>query len=263
MGYKKNLSEGKDVWTLLFPFDECHSLKFKYSLDGKDRPFGFVAHLARPEAVVTVSTDLATSSAGSDTDFDEHVLDLTSPKDWGTHAELKMVSGWKEKGALMTIENATFHVLDYFENENNKAPFLKGSNKTEIEIDKLAHHVYAEIDLGPTGILTIDAGGGKPLYESTPGTDALLWFDNDCEVDETITSDLDMLYSLAEDTDDSTKKFQVIGKPSLQPSPPNNENGADPVAPDDSTIEVSPTGKLPNLDKPCMFVKVGEPANLP
>lgn len=261
MGYKKSLPKGGEVWTLLFPFNECHSLKFRVSRDGVGPPYDFVAHLAQPGAEVAVSTNLALISPQSDSDFDKYVLDLTSPAAWGTHVKLRRVSNWENRGVRMTIENAKFHVQDYVADINNLDPCLKGPS-TERRITTLAHRVYAQIDLGSTGVLKINAKDGSVLFESVPGKNALLWFDNDCKDREPISNDMDLLYYLVEDADGSGRQFQVIGK---APVPGSSPSESVQFAFRRSKDAFPDTGDTPDLGvgKPCMFVTVGDPENLP
>lgn len=269
MGYTKT-QFGEKRWHVLFPFNECHSLKLNYAAsNGKE---GFLGHLAKRNTKIEIKVSDAESRTGKSANFTNHVLNLSV-----AHSGIKIIKDvWKNSGVLLTIENAVFGVYDKylqeFPNIRDLDVYLVSGNEAKKQ-GLLAHTVSAHIDLGDDGEFKIEVNDEEIFSSEDDDTDVnyTLVFDNDCReyVEDKILKgdspgDMAMFYKLFSETSGSTRRFELEGRRRTGPIPTV-------PAPDDycqtpkfiDTIII--TGPQPDLEhkKPCMFIQANEADDLP
>jgi hypothetical protein len=249
--YKKTIADGRTVWRVLFPFNDCHSVKLSCDMGGETI---FLGHLGSSKSKIEIVTGSTTSSTGSTTDFKE-VLDLTSDGSdpahpLVTHASLQKKSGWDERGVALTIPNMYFDVRnslrDFAEIGNSEIYLEDTEGGIEQPIEDIAHSVRGTIDLsgGETASIIID---GRTIFTSQPEVSCVLVFDNDCKEEHPDhPNDMVMIYQLVEEPGNEDRMFLVKGRAkadgdkNLMSEPPNLLGG-----------------------KPCLVVKVSKSDDLP
>jgi hypothetical protein len=249
--YQKEI-EGKTVWRILFPFNHCHTVKFEYE-KGADKVF--VGHLGTPKSRVEVTMNGATSASSTE-EFDNQVLDLTTDTVIRTHSKIALKSGWDERGVLLTIPSIVFDVrdtlLDFPENRLLDEIFLHNPDgpTEQILYDKASSAIVLDVAHSITGRIQLKAGEAlsvkideNTIFTTEPNTNYTLIFDNDCdEIEElpdgTYRNDMEMIYTLFQDTSHANRKFLVEARANLS-IPPNLLQG-----------------------KPCLVVKVTDPISV-
>jgi hypothetical protein len=260
LGYVRDEGGGNNSWRVLFPWDKCHTLGL-YEYDLPASSFKFNGNFGQKDMHLDFTVNSASKTAAADQNFKDFVLDLTKPG--VTHNTLTHRAKWREKGASVKIENATFHVLTFLEDPNKLEAFLTDGT-TEIKLTKVAHTVFATIDLGAGEVLQITDVNGKNI--STLQDDAFLVLDNDCYLSTHTRPDMEMLYDLVEDS--TGKKFDVIGKPKAIPPLEKFKSASDAeklITLQSLAMILQPqTGLHGNLadKKPCMFTVVTKPDDL-
>lgn len=290
--YKKT-KDGEERWHILFPFNDCHSVKLYCLLEDKDEDSGFYGHLAKRGAQVKINVSNAESVTGSTSNFDKYVFDMTSAH---THGRVKPNDDWAEKGVLLKIENAQFSVFNYLQSYDEVKDYdvvlIEGADDSGgVNQGLLAHMVSAHIELGEKGSVDVKVDG-KKIISSEAGQSCILLFDNDCEEigsdgntrqkkvsQNTVFSDVDtdmkMFYGLISDADQQTKQFRIKGKKKpggiSQPSMiiPKDVSLCNFNVPGQGVLKgvftYYPRTGTPRLDveKPCMFAQVTKPGDLP
>jgi hypothetical protein len=171
-----------DIWKILFPFGECHLLKFKQN----ENDPGLA--LASPNRQIEITAQNASSEFEIGESYSDF-LDLTAEY---SHANgVKLQSGWENRAVLMTLENAKISVDDHTENPHI---LLKGST-VMLEPTNIGYSAKAEIE-GDEVIVNVS---NHPDFPKVFDQDCTLIFDNDCGEGETRqVSDFQMVYSVIE-----------------------------------------------------------------
>src|ERR1041384_6121142 len=143
MAYKKPKGN-EDRWHVLFPFDDCHSVKFSYEPQGG--PSVFYGHLANQGAQIEIRGNNVKSRTGSTPNFNKYVFDMTAPE---THSKVQLNENWDKKGVLLTMENAVFSVFNYLQSYPEANGYdiflLEGNNTKGVPEIGRAHVVCAHI----------------------------------------------------------------------------------------------------------------------
>lgn len=213
--------DGKNVWRILFPFNECHTVKFSYN---KGAGEVFVGHLGKAKSRVEVALQPEAGPASSTQEFDEKVLDLTSgDASLETHSSIASKEKWEERGILLTIPSAVFDVrktlLDFsinqglniflYNSKNGAIQILHNSNGSGQTRD-IAHSITGRIVLEKKGALSVKTDTNT-VFTAEPDTDYTLTFDNDCnELPKgRFKNDMEMIYELLEEPEQADRKFLV------------------------------------------------------
>jgi hypothetical protein len=178
MSYHKN----DGLWKVIFPFGECHKIKFKEG----ETDAGIA--LAEGNRQIRVIAENAVSTFEIGDNYD-NFLDLTASY---SHVNgVKMIDGWEEHGVLMSIENGKFSVDEQTETEHL---MVKGNSVT-----------FAPAQIGYSGKVEINSEkitvevDNHPEFPKVFEQDCTIIFDNDCEQGDTrLTSDFDMVYNVVE-----------------------------------------------------------------
>jgi hypothetical protein len=253
--------EKKDTWKILFPFNECHSVKF--SCRKNDEKLTKIGHLAMANCRidVNVSPERQNREAKRSPNFEKYVLDLTHTEEKKqaqdssgkvpTHGKVRVKKDkdkkekWREKAVLLSLQNAEMSVLDYIEDYTDEDILLHEvdtPNRKPIEYS-LAHWLRAKIDLQPNEELTVKRNNSELLkITSTADKDIVytLTFDNDCVEVRENQNDMDMYYQIVEDAKNPKRRFRLVS-----------------ASVNDEAPRVIPPGV--RGDKPCMFVYVSDP----
>lgn len=198
-GIAINYLKDNGLWHVLFPWGDCHDVKFKESEDEPGQA------LANENVRIKITTEGAVSQFVTGEKFNDFV-DLTA--EYSHKDGVKAKDGWEKKAVLMTAENAKFSV-----NESTRIPhFMFVENPTSLE---------KRVTLGPRNIgydgkleinadkVTVEVDGHED-FPKTYMKDCTLVFDNDCGVfDERKEADFDMLYNVIEDAANPGEKFEM------------------------------------------------------
>lgn len=250
--YQKEI-EGKKLWRVLFPFNDCHSVKFSY-----DKGSGevFVGHLGKAKSRVEIVPEAENRDAGATEKFQKTVLDLTADTaSIKTHSKISLKDKWDKRGILLTIPSVVFDVrktlLDFCETRDldifihnpadDSVQILYTCGNSSAQID-IAHSIKGEISL-EAGITLSVKTDDNIVFTVKPDTDYTLIFDNDCKEvttlpDGSYKNDMEMIYELLEEPEHTDHKFLVKGE-------------GNPVEPPDLL-----------RGKPCLVVKVSDPTSI-
>jgi len=193
MSYHKN----DGLWKVIFPFGECHKVKFK---EGSG---DLGISLAEGNRQIRITTENAVSSFEIGENYDDF-LDLTASY---SHANgVRMKDGWEEAAVLMTVENGKFSVDEHTETQH----LMLKENSVTLEPTTIGYSGKIEID-SERVIIDVD---DHPEFPKVFDSDCTLIIDNDCEQGETrIISDFDMVYNVVEDAAMENEKFVVTKAP--------------------------------------------------
>lgn len=171
------------IWKILFPFGECHQVKFKQN----ENDSGIA--LASSNRQIEITTQNASSVFEIGDSYNDF-LDLTAEY---SHANgVKIQNEWEDRAVLMTLENAKISVDEYTKNLHL---MMKGNTVT-LEPTNIGYSAKAEIE---SDEVTVNVSK-HPDFPKVFNQDCTLIFDNDCEEGETrIISDFQMVYSVIED----------------------------------------------------------------
>ena len=252
--YLKNV-QGKDVFRVLFPFNECHSVKFSYETGGRTV---FVGHLGKAKSKIEVTATSAASNLASVTEqFRTEVFDLTAGKaELTTHPQIYPKAGLDERGVVLTIPSVSFdvrHTLRYFDVNSPEKMIIyvaDSDGAPDQIINDLAHSITGQILLGAGGTVSVKTDEGN-IFTSRPDSACTLIFDNDCKEvthkpDGSYKNDMEMLYELVEEPGHTTRKFFVSGR-EKNPTPKIEAAG---------TFLTEPPQLVQG--KPCLIVKVSD-----
>jgi hypothetical protein len=192
-GVAMSYQKGDGLWKVLFPFGECHKIKFKetendpgIALAGKNRR-------------IRITTENAESAFEIGDDYNDF-LDLTA--DYSHANGVKMRAGWEERAVLMTIENARLSAADY----TDDAHLMVRGNTVTLAPKKIGYSYKAEIKSEKI-IIEVD---NHPEFPKAFNQDCTLIFDNDCEQGEARKiSDFEMVYNVVEDAATKNEQFVV------------------------------------------------------
>jgi hypothetical protein len=238
-GIAMSYHKGDGLWRILFPFGDCHEIKFK-----EDQESSGIS-LAGENRQIQITTENA-SSVFEIGDNYKDFLDLTA--DYSHSNGVRMKNGGAQKSVLMSIENAKLSVYEYTKNEHM---LINQDNVT-----------FAPALIGYSALATIDSEkvfinvNGHADFPKVFEEDCTLIFDNDCgEGDTREISDFDLVYNVVEGVVAEEKRFVVTKVPENIDHPiivgtylgPEDKDRKDPFA-----------GGLP-----CHMVTVSQPENLP
>lgn len=193
MSYHK--SDG--VWKIIFPFGECHKVKFK---EKEASPGIALAGKNRRIRITTENPHSAFEIGDGYNDF----LDLTA--DYSHANGVKMQSGWDERAVLMTMENARLSAAEYTETKH----LMVKANIVTLEPKKIGYSYKAEIESEKV-IVDVD---NHPEFPRVFDKDSTIIFDNDCHQAETRkVSDFEMVYNVVEDAIGKNERFVVAKVP--------------------------------------------------
>lgn len=192
------------LWRVLFPFDDCHTIKFKTPQNGAG------VSLTIPGLKVRAKANGPTSVFKVGDRF-EDFLDLTGE---GVHENgLKPKGGADRPAVLLTMQNAEFSLG---EPTNSDFQFIDAG----VPIGPFRQVAYSGKAVIECKELVIEADGvtGFPQTFDQDGTQ--LVFDNICFPDpDPFESDLKLLYTIIEDAGGTGKEFTVDRPDDQKPSP--------------------------------------------
>ena len=238
-GIAMSYHKGDGLWRILFPFGDCHEIKFK-----EDEESSGIS-LAGVNRQIQITTENVSSVFEIDSNYDDF-LDLTA--DYSHSNGIKMKDGGDQNSVLMSIENAKLSVYAYTENEH----MLMHQNNVTFAPALIGYSALATIDSEKVFINVND----HPDFPKVFKQDCTLIFDNDCgEGDTREISDFDLVYSVVEGVAAEEERFVVEKVPKNIDHPivvgmvyhPAEKDHKDPFA-----------GGLP-----CHMVRVSQPENLP
>jgi hypothetical protein len=228
------------IWKVLFPFGECHEVKFKENEAASGIP------LAAANRQIRITTEDAVSKFEIGKNYSSF-LDLTA--DYSHTNGVTLKNDWEQKAVLMSIEDAKLSVHEYTKtehlmlkaNEVTFAPALIGySAKATINSERVILEVDDHLDF-------------PKVFEE----DCTLIFDNDCQLgDIREVSDFDMVYNVVEPIISEEERFIVSKLPANIDYPVTVGTLLD--LPDLNDIKDPFVGGLP-----CHLVAVSQPDNLP
>lgn len=219
----------KDVWKVLFPFNDCHTVKFSHRKDDeKLEKEGSLKEKCR-KIDINISPARQQQTATHTTNFIDRVLDLThtpqqnqvqgKPAKVKTHGKVKVRGGWNETSVRLSIQNAEMSVLDYIQDYTDEDIVLvednggKSAQNSEQKIDHpLVHWLKARVTLNQNERLKITRDGSDFLEISNPDNSSpqyTLIFDNDCVAVDHKQNDSDMFYLVIKDSDGSKRQFRI------------------------------------------------------
>lgn len=171
------------IWRILFPFGECHMVKFK--TDEGDPGI----ELAEEGRRIRITTEGAKSSFGMGAGYDTF-LDLTA--EYSHSNGIKIKDNWNENAVLMMIESGEYSVHEYTRDEH----LMARSNRVTLSPQKIAYSSKITIEADKV-IVNVDGLNDFPkVFDS----DSTIIFDNDChEGEHRKISDLEMVYNIVED----------------------------------------------------------------
>ncbi len=181
------------IWRILFPFGECHLVKFK---TGEDDPG---IELAEEGRRIRITTEGAKSRFRTGTDYDSF-LDLTA--EYSHSSGIKIKDNWNEKAVLMTIKNAEYSAYEY----TNDKHLMARSNRITLSPQKIAYSSKIMIEADKV-IVNVD---GHDDFPKVFDNDSTIIFDNDCQEGEhRKISDLEMVYNIVEDANKADEQCVV------------------------------------------------------
>lgn len=197
-----------DRWKILFPFNDCHDIKFSYSSGNEDYDFGPLAKTDRQIEIRTTGPVTSTHSVGT---YYDDFIDFTA--DYSHKDGLEILPDWNQSGISLTIQNALFRLYEF---TNTKCVLREVSGIVDPIVfgpEIVGYSAMAHIEIGEGGaveVVQID-DGVETLIESF-SSDALLIFDNNCD-EISRNSDTEMLYQLVKGKDTDTQEFSSVRDP--------------------------------------------------
>jgi hypothetical protein len=193
ISYHKN----DGLWKVLFPFGECHQVRYKESDNDPGIP------LAEINQRIRITTENADSTFEIGENYNDF-LDLTA--DYSHKNGVRMKDAWDENAVLMSIENAKVSVYEYTQNEH----LMIKEKRVTLAPTKIGYSGIAIIESEKV-IINVD---NHPGFPKLLDKDCTIIFDNDCEQGETREiSDLQMVYNLVEDPRAANEQFIVTKVP--------------------------------------------------
>jgi hypothetical protein len=251
-----------DAWKVLFPFNECHAVRFSVGVDPgllvERAPIpGMILGQQGVRIEISVSDPLTRTSEG--TDYDDF-LDLTGD---GVHDALEPRFDIADMNAvMMSIDGAQMSPLDHVE-AGCRLMNRDGSSSPKTPFQKTGNYGKAFIE-GTE--LTIRVTGPDINFSSTFSEDTTVVFDNDC-IEQPIGEfgDIDMLYNVLSDADQGSIKFMVEKDPSNGVT--GGVGGVAAHAGSNGTVTVATADGLipenPGRGLPCNMFQISKPGRLP
>jgi hypothetical protein len=255
-----------DAWKVLFPFDNCHSVKLKVGdigilgADGTNistDPTGGIVLGQRGVSIDVSVTDPVTRTAEGD-DYNDF-LDLTGE---GVHEALMPKSRMDKMDAVMlTMGNAEFSVLDHVA-EPYRLVSEDITTESTTSYQKIGNCGVASIEGSELKVRVVGLEAGSFSMSFTE--DVTIAFDNECYDQTAISSgDLEMLYAVIRDADEESRKFKMEVEEVAQPAMAGAGSSTVSVAggvpvPEDPLMDPGPTGGLP-----CNKFRISKPGDLP
>jgi hypothetical protein len=208
LSYQKN-----NLWKVLFPFNECHNIKFRYFTE--DQWSHPPVPLASPNRRIEIRPNMPTT-AHSIGNYYNDFIDFTG--NYAHSGGLDLLN-WYDHGILLTIPNASFGVFEFTNTkcvleENTSSPNLPVFGPAIVGYSAIAH-----IATSPQGYVDlVQINGNEETVLQRFNTDTYLWFDNNCDQD-TPDSDTYMLYSLVTGKGGDSNRFSSERDPADHPSP--------------------------------------------
>lgn len=242
--------KGDGLWRILYPFDDCHTVRFKLSEEEKG------ISLAAPGREIRIKVENPVSRFEIGERFDDF-LDLTSEV---AHKDgVKLKDAEQPEGVLILVENAKLSV-----GEHTSCRFQLLQSKTDNILTAPKEIAYsAKIEIEGEKII-IEADGAEDFPRSFEQGNVEIIFDNTCpptedEEDESNVepiSDLALLYTLIEDVNDPKKTLTIARDPAQMP-------GALIINP----ASFAGSRRLDNVRPgekglPCNIVKISKPTNM-
>jgi hypothetical protein len=192
-GIAMNYRKDDGLWHILFPWGDCHNVKFKES----EQDPGIA--LAGENVRIKITTEGAVSQFNAGDNFN-NFIDLTAEY---SHSDgIKAKDGWEEKAVLMTVENAKFSV----DRSTNIRHFMFLDDKVTLGPQEIGYDGKMEIEADKV-IVEVEGHGEFP---KTFSKDCTLIFDNDCGVfDARKSADFAMLYDVVEDINKPGEQFEM------------------------------------------------------
>lgn len=181
-GIAMTYHKGDGIWKTLFPFGECHEVKFKENGTAPGIP------LASANRQIRVTTENAASEFEIGKNYSAF-LDLTA--DYSHTNGVTVKNDWAQRAVLMSIENAQLSVHEYTKTEH----LMLKANEVTFAPSLIGYSAKATIN-GERVIVEVD---DHPDFPKIFEEDCTLIFDNDCQLGDTRDiSDFDMVYSIVE-----------------------------------------------------------------
>jgi hypothetical protein len=192
----------ENEWKILFPFDDCHTVKYKTS-ESED-----AVSLAAPGRTVRIRAAQPTSVFKVGARFDDF-LDITSSV---AHKDgIRLKAAGELPTVLLTIENAEFSVASHTFCRYQ----MLSSTQVLTHPREIAYSGKAEIDAGE---ITVETDDGE--FQQTFNNDVIILFDNIClnpgDGTEPV-SDMKLLYDVIEDASEPGKQFTIDRDPAQKP----------------------------------------------
>jgi hypothetical protein len=191
------------VWKVLFPFDDCHKIKFSYKKNNETETTP--VSLASSNGSIVFEVQNATTTAQALTSFSKFV-DLT---DSFAHSNgLVMQTNWSNIAVEMEMPNAEFFAAQ------EKGDFLlldQTETNTIHDYGKIGTVVGATIKIDTGGSLSMKVNGNEqfPLNNWEEGATYTLKFNNDCDSMSPNDNDFEMLYDIIGDAQSSLLEFRL------------------------------------------------------
>jgi hypothetical protein len=192
-GVAMSYHKGDGIWKIIFPFGECHLVKFKET----ENELGIA--LAGKNRRIRIRTENPQSTFEVGDDYNDF-LDLTA--DYSHANGVKMQAGWEDRAVLMTMENTRLSVAEHTQSEH----LVVKAKIVTLEPTKIGYSYKAEIESEKV-IVEVD---NHPDFPKVFDNDQTIIFDNDCQMGETRkTTDFEMVYNVIEDAAQKTEHFEV------------------------------------------------------
>lgn len=241
-GIAMSYHKSDEIWKVIFPFNSCHTVKFKT----KDDENGTALAQANRQIKITAVNPVSKFNVGESY---EKFLDMT-----GEHSHsggVRMKSDWQENGVVLTIENADFSVKDM---TKSRYRLKDDQGRVTMPSAKIGHSGTAVIEAEKVIVEVNGRGGFTKTFEE----DGTITFDNDCRIETARnTSDFQMLYRVISDRNTADRKFTLERDPQ---DDPGNSNAAG----DKGNMGIMNTNPTPGEDGlPCNKVRISNPEDLP
>lgn len=203
----------ENLWKVLFPFNECHKIKYRYFTDGQwSHPS---VPLASPNRRIEIRPTLPTT-AHSIGNYYNDFIDFTGS--YAHNGGLDLLD-WYNHGILLTIPNASFGIFEFINTKCVLEETTSSPNPTVFGPEIAGYSAIAHIETSPQGYVDlVQIDGGEELVLQNFSADTYLWFDNNCDQD-TPTSDTFMLYNLVKGKGADSRRFSSERDPADHLSP--------------------------------------------
>lgn len=227
------------LWKVLFPFEECHTVKFKESFSD---PGISLAGLTSQVRIKTVNP----TSSFEVGDFDD-VLDLTADR---AHQEGVNLKDNPAPFVLLTVENAHFTIMHSTFCRYHLIDGLGPISK----LKQIAYTVKGNIECDS---LIVEADGVSGFPKKFDQNIDLI-FNNECPPGSSgSVSDLRLLYDVIKDARNNDLKLTIERDPEQKPQ-------ATPTSPILSVLSRADNNCRPGEEGlPCNVFKATKPGNLP